>query len=409
MPAPTPPPGFANTTCNAIYAGSGFSIQQLVSAPTMIVNDVFVVKIASIPAGYTGIVNGDGTMNCLCGGDNSRQAYPFYIWRSATNIVEGPHTVYFNEFGPVWGGFSVSLLTAITQVAIPSFDFTLPGFASSPEGDLLTFALATGTLPNNVTLSSAGLLSGTPTIAGTYTFTVNATDLVGKSTSSGSFFIVVSAPVNPQPPVIIGTGANMWSADGNYQWTADGFPGWSADGYEPTPLSFAVADLAAKGISVGTLTYAYSSDGTPVGWVITGYPWLAVSLPAGSYANLVISNGPPPPGTIVVPPSVVGMYYYDAQQKILAAGLRIAFPIFVLSGDTTTGGALLTEGGVPLLTETGVQILLESSSVVAGVLPGYVISQSLPANAPVPAGTLMTITAAGFPVILQPATTVEVP
>ena len=42
-----------------------------------------------------------------------------------------------------------------------------------------TFAVASGTLPPGLGLSVAGLLSGTPTTAGTYEFTVAATDLYG--------------------------------------------------------------------------------------------------------------------------------------------------------------------------------------------------------------------------------------
>ena len=42
----------------------------------------------------------------------------------------------------------------------------------------LTFS-ATGTLPPGLTLSSGGVLTGTPTTAGSYTFTVTATDTVG--------------------------------------------------------------------------------------------------------------------------------------------------------------------------------------------------------------------------------------
>ena len=44
----------------------------------------------------------------------------------------------------------------------------------------LTFATTTGTLPTGLTLSSAGVLSGTPTAAGSYTFTVTATDSRGR-------------------------------------------------------------------------------------------------------------------------------------------------------------------------------------------------------------------------------------
>ena len=52
------------------------------------------------------------------------------------------------------------------------------------------FALATGTLPAGLTLSSGGVLSGTPTVAGTFDFAVSATDA---SSAPGPF---VSTAVN---------------------------------------------------------------------------------------------------------------------------------------------------------------------------------------------------------------------
>jgi Putative Ig domain len=46
-----------------------------------------------------------------------------------------------------------------------------------------TFAVTAGTLPNGLTLSTIGVLSGTPTIGGTFNFTVTATD---SNTNTGS-------------------------------------------------------------------------------------------------------------------------------------------------------------------------------------------------------------------------------
>ena len=61
----------------------------------------------------------------------------------------------------------------------------------------VTFAQASGTaLPPGLMLSPAGLISGTPTAAGTYTFTVTATDLNG-AVASLPLSIVVTQAVAP--------------------------------------------------------------------------------------------------------------------------------------------------------------------------------------------------------------------
>ncbi len=54
-----------------------------------------------------------------------------------------------------------------------------------------TFAVASGALPPGLTLSAAGLLSGTPTTVGSFSFSVTATDANG-STGSQSYTIIIT-------------------------------------------------------------------------------------------------------------------------------------------------------------------------------------------------------------------------
>jgi len=62
-----------------------------------------------------------------------------------------------------------------------------------------TFAVTAGTLPAGVTLSSAGLLSGTPTSAGSYPFTVTATDSLSASGSQAYTLSISPATVVLSP------------------------------------------------------------------------------------------------------------------------------------------------------------------------------------------------------------------
>jgi hypothetical protein len=199
--------------------------------------------------------------------------------------------------------------------------------------------------------------------------TVQATG-VSYSVSS-AFGAMVS--ISPAPPTAC---VNLWSADGRSAWSADGFPGISADGYEPTPLQCAVTAFAHVGVNVGALTYVYSPYGVPVGWVITGYVPFITALNAGEYIPLTISEGPAPPPTLITVPNVVGKFYYDAQLAILDAGFLIAAPQWVLN---------------------------------SGVLPQYVISQSIPAGQQFTQATQITIVVSAFPVTNQPGIVVGVP
>jgi hypothetical protein len=74
---------------------------------------------------------------------------------------------------------------AITpQVATPAPARAVPlnvayTFTFGAWGGIAPFTWAsTGTLPTGLTLSTAGVLSGTPTAAGTYNFSVTPTDAV---------------------------------------------------------------------------------------------------------------------------------------------------------------------------------------------------------------------------------------
>lgn len=58
----------------------------------------------------------------------------------------------------------------------------------------LTYAVASGSLPAGVTMSTGGVLSGKPTGGGTSTFTVKATDAYGDTGTSGTLSIAVAYP-----------------------------------------------------------------------------------------------------------------------------------------------------------------------------------------------------------------------
>ena len=114
------------------------------------------------------------------------------VGRTANNVG----TISFNQITP--GSLCASTVTSpvtetaplpvITAASPPSsgtvgaaygpYTFTASG---SPAP---TWSVASGALPAGVTLSSAGVLSGTPTTGGSSTFTVQATNTAGSATSS---------------------------------------------------------------------------------------------------------------------------------------------------------------------------------------------------------------------------------
>jgi len=91
-------------------------------------------------------------------------------------VIKGP-------LAPVWATFSPPA---------SSGPYSYQFVATDDSGDAPTYSLASGSIPTGTTLSSSGLLSGTCTSAGTFTFSVRATDVNGRFTDTGNLSIVVT-------------------------------------------------------------------------------------------------------------------------------------------------------------------------------------------------------------------------
>jgi Putative Ig domain len=82
-----------------------------------------------------------------------------------------------------------------TQVDAPPVSLQIR--ATSSTGTALSYA-ASG-LPPGLSISSTGLITGTPTATGTYSATVTATDTKGTSGSASFTWTVIPKPAAPKP------------------------------------------------------------------------------------------------------------------------------------------------------------------------------------------------------------------
>jgi hypothetical protein len=116
----------------------------------------------------------------------------------------------------------------------------------------LSWKVTSGGLPTGLTLSSNGLLSGTPTAARTFTFTITATDTLGAA-SSKTYAVVIN------PAVSISTSflPNWTAGKSGYRQTFSAIGGtgplaWKITaGNLPTGLT-----LSSSGVLSGTPTVA---------------------------------------------------------------------------------------------------------------------------------------------------------
>jgi hypothetical protein len=132
-------------------------------------------------------------------------------------------------------------------VAGSSYSFT---FATWGIPSNTTWELAGGALPAGLTLSKEGVLAGTPTAAGSFTFTVKATgnakDFSGTRVDSREFTLNVTAPLavrlsRPAVEVGVPARASLVASGGAGPYT------WSATGGLPAGLTIG-PDGALRGV-----------------------------------------------------------------------------------------------------------------------------------------------------------------
>lgn len=113
-------------------------------------------------------------------------------WSAVANFTteaEGP-----GNLPPSFDGPSIAAISATEGVALSSLDVSS---RFSDAESALTFS-AVGSWPAGVTVSSAGVISGTPTTAGTYSgLQVRATDAGALTADSNTFSITVAAAALP--------------------------------------------------------------------------------------------------------------------------------------------------------------------------------------------------------------------
>ena len=119
------------------------------------------------------------------------------------------------------------------------------------------FSLAGGSLPDGLTLSAGGAVSGTPTIPGQFSFSVATSDTTGASGARGFIILIQPAPLvitgGPTKPVPSGSAINItFGATGGvppYRFT----PGGSL----PAGVSFVNATLSGTPSSGGRLRFQH--------------------------------------------------------------------------------------------------------------------------------------------------------
>ncbi|MBB5872696.1 putative extracellular nuclease [Allocatelliglobosispora scoriae] len=289
-----------------------------------------------------------------------------------------------SDHDPVLVGIDLGVKPTITgtppagTVGEPySFAFTVTGTGTT------TVTLGSGSLPPGVTLSAAGALTGAPTSAGDYAFTVHAANAFGAADLAATIHIGagVSATTVTASPNPVATGAALTLTATVTAAVAPTGSVTFADGATPigtvalTGAGTAVLVTSALGNGTHTITAAYagSSDLLPS----TSGPLTVSVVDQGSLGAL-------PDGTVgvayhaTVPFTGGGPVTFAVTAGSLPPGLSLS-AAGVLSGTPTTGGgftftitATNPVGSVSKAYAVAIGKAATSTSVVASVNPSTV-------------------------------------
>ncbi|WP_295215675.1 putative Ig domain-containing protein [uncultured Brevundimonas sp.] len=280
------------TSLPAATVGGAYS--QTLSASGGFAPYRFAVTAGALPAGLS-LSSAGG----LSGSPTQGGSFAFTV--TATDASGAP--------GPYSGSRTLTLTVgapsiAITPATLPNGQIqTAYSQALSASGGTAPYAYAVtaGALPTGVTLSFAGVISGTPTVSGSFNVSITATDASGGAgpyAGTQAYVLVIAAP---NPPVVGSLTATVAYGSTNNPITAV-LSGGTAD-------SVAVASGPSHGsVSVNGLGFVYTPVSNYVGadsFTYTATNAGGVSAPAT--VSITVTAPPPPtvtpPAPVVVPPA----------------------------------------------------------------------------------------------------------
>ncbi|MGP0025939.1 MAG: beta strand repeat-containing protein, partial [Streptosporangiaceae bacterium] len=370
---PAPPPGWTHTVYGDTLTESGGTSPFTWS-----------VSSGSLPAGIS--LSADGN---LSGTPTATGTYSFTVKVTDANSQTATQATSIT----VSAGVSTTFSAPPAADVGGAYSYTLTAAGGTTP---YTWSVNAGTLPPGLTLSSAGVLSGTPTTAGSYPFTVNVID-ANNGIATASITLVVSSgvalsfPAPPNTDVGIGYSDTLTATGGTgpYAWSvsAGSLPGGIT-------LNASTGALAGTATTAGTssftvkVTDAVGQSATKAATiVVAARPSLAFPAPSAGQASVAYSD------TLTVTGGT-GPFTWSVPAGSLPSGLTLNASTGVLSGTPATAGSFAFTVQV---SDAFAVTATEAVTLVIGTGP-LVIAATVSPSAAVPGGIVhftVTVTNTG--------------
>jgi len=345
----------------------------------------FSIPAGALPPGLSLAANGN-----LTGTPTATGSYSFTVRATDANGCAGERT-YGGTVAPCEG-----VTISPTGTAVPAGRINTPYsaiFTAIGATAPYTFGLGTGSaLPPGLTLAASGLLSGTPTVGGDFSFLVVATSANG-CVGQALIFLPINClatlnPANPTlPAATVGTAYSV-----TFSLTAG-----------VAPYAFSLTGTPPPGLSLNTSTGVLSGAPAQAG---TFNFIIRATDPNGCGANrlysLTVNNPPCPTITIApagpLPPGVAGV---AVNQSSTAAGGTSPYAFSLAAGALPAGLTLASNGnltGTPTLPGNyGFTVRATDANGCTGERGYTLVVNSAPCpsvtinnNSPLPAGRVGT-------------------
>ena len=309
--------------------------------------------------------------------------------------------------------FTVKVTDANSQTATQATSLTVNAgvsttFTAPPSGEIhtaysdtltasggtapYTWSVNTGTLPAGITLTSAGVLAGTPTNSGSFSFSVNVIDQNGGIATTSITLVIAAGPVLnfAAPPsgevgaaysyTLIASGGT-----GPYAWSVIGgsLPGGitlnaSTGVLSGTPTAAGTSSFTVKVTDANSQTATQATSLTIVSGPVLSFPAPPSGEVGAAYSDTLTASG----GT--------GPYAWSVSSGTLPAGISLGSASGVLSGTPTAAG---TSSFTVKVTDAGGQTATQATSLT--IIAGPSLSFPAPPSGEVGVSYSNTLTASG--------------